>query len=263
METNKSQNGRKALLELAFGFLLHVIILVFVAAILQIPSVKAIVPEYFAGIVSPILSGLCIWLIFCRKEVTIPKPDRTNVYRTILVVLISLGAAIVLNKLMSDEIIPWDSISGEHVKQDESMFDIPLYARILAYCVAAPIGEEMLFRGLIYKKLRVIYSPKLAIFLSAAIFGIYHGNLMQGIYAFVMGALFAWAYEETGTFLAPVLMHAVANTIVNLCVADAGISQFVYSPAGVLGGLVLAALGTLFMTKWPNLLSKKEKQENS
>ena len=48
--------------------------------------------------------------------------------------------------------------------------------------------------------------------ISAAFFGIYHGNVLQAVYAFILGGLFAWFLEMGGNKWTSVLMHIGANT---------------------------------------------------
>ncbi len=95
----------------------------------------------------------------------------------------------------------------------ESMINKPLYVMILLYCIATPVGEELLFRGLIYKLLRKELSIPLAVLISAALFGLYHGNIVQFIYAFTMGIFFALLYEWSGSLIIPVLSHAANNVL--------------------------------------------------
>ncbi len=52
--------------------------------------------------------------------------------------------------------------------------------------VLAPLTEEVLFRGLIRTELRTHMKPRAAALLGALLFGLYHGNISQGIYAFLL-----------------------------------------------------------------------------
>lgn len=67
---------------------------------------------------------------------------------------------------------------------------------IVSAVIAAPLLEELLFRGMIYKRLRDLCSAKTAILVSAAFFGIFHGNLVQFVYAFIIGIMLAFVYEK-------------------------------------------------------------------
>ena len=58
--------------------------------------------------------------------------------------------------------------------------------------IFAPLSEEILFRGLVLDTLRP-YGKRFAIFGSAVLFGLFHGNLLQTPYAFGVGLLLGYA----------------------------------------------------------------------
>jgi len=88
----------------------------------------------------------------------------------------------------------------------------PLWICTLAI-VAAPIFEELLFRGLIFQGLRRTAGPALAILGSAAIFALVHPPLSV-VPVFGLGIAAAISFQRSGFLLAPILTHAVYNTIV-------------------------------------------------
>lgn len=77
--------------------------------------------------------------------------------------------------------------------------------------IVAPICEEIVFRWLIYLRLREYLGVVVSIIISALIFGIYHGNLVQAVYASMLGVVFALFLEMTGDLLACMLLHIGAN----------------------------------------------------
>ena len=77
-------------------------------------------------------------------------------------------------------------------------------------CMAAPIGEEFLFRWLLYKKLAGFGETAYSL-TSGLMFGLFHGNFEQFFYATALGWLLAWAVCRTGGMLWPVLLHALMN----------------------------------------------------
>ncbi|MDO5101178.1 MAG: CPBP family intramembrane metalloprotease [Eubacteriales bacterium] len=89
----------------------------------------------------------------------------------------------------------------------------PIWEQILLVGIAGPILEELLMRGLVYKRLRRLTGPGWAALISSAIFGVIHGNVVQGIFAFSFGLYMAYLYEEQGTLLAPILSHVFNNTL--------------------------------------------------
>lgn len=78
--------------------------------------------------------------------------------------------------------------------------------------IVAPIAEEMIFRWLVYLRLRDHFSVLVSAVISAAFFGIYHGNILQAVYAFILGGIFAWFLEMGGNKWTSVLLHIGANT---------------------------------------------------
>ncbi|MBQ6376407.1 MAG: HAD hydrolase-like protein [Lachnospiraceae bacterium] len=84
---------------------------------------------------------------------------------------------------------------------------------LLAVCVIGPIMEELLFRGVIYRRLRDYMNVPWAAILSAAIFGLIHGNVTQGVVAGIFGIFLALIYEHYGTLTACTIAHIANNTI--------------------------------------------------
>lgn len=83
---------------------------------------------------------------------------------------------------------------------------------VLSIAFAAPLLEELLFRGAIQGMfMRIFNRPWVAIVLSAAIFGIIHFNPIQVFYATCLGVGFGWVYYRTGSLLPAVVGHVMNN----------------------------------------------------
>lgn len=125
--------------------------------------------------------------------------------------LAALGAIIYMRVL---NLFP----QGQIWKQDAelssflSRADRPVWICILVI-VAAPLFEEFLFRGLIFQGLRRTTGPALAILGSAALFALVHPPISV-IPVFGLGIAAALSFEMSGFLLAPILTHAVYNTII-------------------------------------------------
>ena len=96
----------------------------------------------------------------------------------------------------------------------EMQLDTPVWLGIISYGILAPLGEEIVFRGVVYGQLRKVLKVPFAVVLSGLAFGLFHGNLVQAVYATVIGCLLALVYEWYGTIAAPMLFHSVANLFV-------------------------------------------------
>lgn len=72
----------------------------------------------------------------------------------------------------------------------------------------APFGEEILFRGFLLQNFKR-YGVRFAIIFSAILFGIYHGNIVQTPFAFILGLLLGYITVSYG------LKYAIAVHIFN------------------------------------------------
>ena len=94
---------------------------------------------------------------------------------------------------------------------NQTMTDQPLGLMMLTIGVAAPIAEELVFRGMVFGRMKEWMKPWTAIVVSSLVFGIYHGNVVQFIFAFLVGIFLAAAYYYTGTLWISILAHVVVN----------------------------------------------------
>ncbi len=86
----------------------------------------------------------------------------------------------------------------------------PMWVTLIGTCVVAPIGEEFIFRKLFVDRARCA-GDTTAILLSGLLFGLFHQNLFQFFYAFMLGILLAYVYTRTGRLWLCVGMHAAVN----------------------------------------------------
>lgn len=77
--------------------------------------------------------------------------------------------------------------------------------------IMAPFIEEIMFRGIIFDELERKSSLKLTIIIQGLLFGIYHLNIAQGLYASVMGIVLGLILIWTGSIWAPILVHLGNN----------------------------------------------------
>lgn len=85
-----------------------------------------------------------------------------------------------------------------------------LWANILFVVIGAPLIEEYVFRKLLVDR-TVRYGQGVAILLSGLMFGLYHGNLGQIVYAFALGMFWAFIYLKTGKIRYTIILHMFVN----------------------------------------------------
>lgn len=126
------------------------------------------------------------------------------------VIILAIAGSQMLNDLILvfrlNEIFPYYS-----QMTDDTMTGQPVWLLFLTVGLLAPAAEELIFRGLVFRRMKDFMNPWAAIILSALLFGIYHGNMIQFLYASLMGILLAVIYHRTGTLWTSILAHVVAN----------------------------------------------------
>lgn len=125
------------------------------------------------------------------------------------VVLIAVAMCVGLDNLMN--LVNFSSISEGYEETAAAFYSAGIGIQVLCLGILAPAAEELVFRGLMFRRLREGSEFFNAALYSSLVFGLYHGNLVQMIYGFIMGLMLAYVYEKYGSFKAPLLAHIVVN----------------------------------------------------
>ena len=98
---------------------------------------------------------------------------------------------------------------------------------VIGGCLIIPIVEEVLFRGVMYHRLKRKMPYLLAAPMSAFAFGIVYGGLVPGSFGFITGCLAAYIYDKIPTIKAPIIMRIFMNAGA-LLFAKSGITAWIY-----------------------------------
>lgn len=154
----------------------------------------------------------CVWLIFVIQKFS-PMSDgkKCGVFSSVGWIALGMVLSFLLNVLFS--FVTVSEADTAYATASSLLYSVPTGVGVLLYGVVSPIGEELLFRLYLQRGMRPIVSPVTAIVMSALMFGLFHGNLIQGVYGFLMGCFLGYAYEKTGKWYVPVLCHGAANLL--------------------------------------------------
>ena len=138
--------------------------------------------------------------------------EKKRIRPEVILLALAAGAAfgVALNNLIG--LTPLVSWSASYQEISEAFYGSTLILEILATCVITPILEELLYRGVAYQRLRGWLGILPAILCSSLLFGVMHLNLVQFLYAGLIGALLAWLIEYFG-LTAATSAHVGANLI--------------------------------------------------
>lgn len=93
---------------------------------------------------------------------------------------------------------------------------------ILSVVVAAPLLEEVLFRGIVFESCRERFGSAAAVFISAFLFGLIHVVPVQVVNAFVVGLILGYVYLRTRSLLSVIILHAINNALAYITMAFFG-----------------------------------------
>ena len=103
------------------------------------------------------------------------------------------------------------------------MLSSGMFWRVFTVGICAPMMEELIFRKLLIDRV-VKHGEWLAILLSGLMFGLYHGNFRQAVFATLIGMFWAFIYIRTGKVWYTIAMHMIINLTTS--VITVGLCQF-------------------------------------
>lgn len=139
------------------------------------------------------------------KSVAIPK------YLLIIPFAVTFMYSANMIVTMIEKIFP--SISHSFDETAKAIYGANIYIQIATAVILGPIVEELIFRGLMYIRLKRMFGGAVAALVTGLIFGIYHMNISQGIYAFIFSYAAIFVYEKYKNICAPIIFHMAANGV--------------------------------------------------
>ena len=124
---------------------------------------------------------------------------------------IAMGGCILLTFLLSALQSCFPQFFAEYNKTMGQFEQGERMVTLLHVLLIGPVTEELIFRGAMFDRLRLACSFWAANVLQAALFGVFHMNLIQGLYAFAWGILLGIIYQAAGSILVNILAHMVFN----------------------------------------------------
>lgn len=181
--------------------------------------------------IAVLVSHLALFLVFalwyrfgCRKPgwKRMDKKQLLAPKYVLAMVLVGAGMCLFTNFAM---VLVYDSIPQAFKETYETMMETSQFGdNILATIAAvfiAPIGEELIFRGVAFYYARKAVSGMshqtlgfwIANVVQAFLFGLLHMNIIQGTYAFLLGLVLGYMVHRYGTILPGIVGHFLFNAI--------------------------------------------------
>ena len=190
---------------------------------------------------------LIVWLFsVVRKKKFVQECNLVpfDVKNFLPIVLIAIGCTLAISGVLS--FLPENLMNSynNHMGSTMERNNIEgIVLMILSTSIVVPISEELIFRGVIMPRLNIAMNIVPASILTALAFGILHGNVVQIIYAFVLGLVMCFIAVRCNSLWASCLFHIIVNTIGNFHFIEnfIGDSLMTNVIASVIGLLIVIA----------------------
>ena len=141
-----------------------------------------------------------------KKEFLLTKREAGTVF---LLFLAGGCFALAWNNVLSMVHISDYSVSYNRIR--ETFYVGKFFMEFCVVCLLAPMAEELLYRGIVYKRAKDWLGIWPGIIVSAVMFGLVHMNLVQFVYAGVFGIFLGLFVEKTGKLHSAIAAHPAAN----------------------------------------------------
>ena len=116
-------------------------------------------------------------------------------------------------------LIFWKNFLGSSIlKWTSELFyqkGLSIVAFYITSCLLSPAAEEFIFRGILYRKLRVTWNAWICICIISLLFALIHLTFNgQALVPFLGSLIFCLGYEKTKSILTPILLHITGNVII-------------------------------------------------
>ncbi len=202
------------------------------------------------AVIAALIMGFWYWKRFVPKK----RPRRKissiinlSMFFGLLFLMIGLQYLTTYIVMLTTAVNPsWYDIY-EALLKNIGFEDVTLILALYSVLIA-PISEELIFRG-VTLKYAVNSMPLIAAnIFQAALFGIFHGNVIQGVYAFVIGLFCGYVCLKGGSIYLSILFHMMFNlwgTFVPSFLYYTGPSLPIH--LGIFAGAVCAAALGIFL----------------
>ena len=162
-----------------------------------------------------VFAGYCFFTKYDPREIfSVKRVKAGETVRYTLIVLFFQQVSLICTMLIMGGLSFFDLYvpSVDYVLDHDPMVYL---AELLGAVVLAPIGEELIYRGIVLRCSAKI-SQRFAIFFSAFIFGIMHGNPYQFVLGFLLGIPLAMITLKTGSIVPAIICHMTNNLMASI-----------------------------------------------
>lgn len=181
------------------------------------------------------------------------RPTWPDIWPALTIIVGTLGVTNLIFALLTElsKTIPQiETMMSDYLKQSGAFEPSIGYGwLVLGISILAPLGEELLFRGIIQGELRRALPEWLAVIIQAVLFAFFHMQPVQVIYVILPALMLGTLYALTRSIWVPILMHITFNFLGSVLPSLAGsdatlnsiiaLTEIAFIGAGLVAGAAL------------------------
>lgn len=166
------------------------------------------------SIICAVASGIWCGILYYRSDWRVRPFDYRKAFplsRVLLIAVTVSGSCVLISILlgMLQQLMP--NAFSNYYQVMEAISGGGMLLNIIYVVAIGPVSEELIFRGALFDRFYLAFPFWTANVLQALLFGIYHMNVIQGIYAFLLGMLLGMVRQMTGSIFASIFSHMIFN----------------------------------------------------
>lgn len=159
-----------------------------------------------------VMFGLWYWFMFARREKNQSGRQVWKPQRIVGIVGCGIGVQLAISMLLTILLPLFPRIQENYMQIMNTLTGNDTVLMVICVCILAPISEELIFRGLMAGILRKVLPWQAALVIQAVLFGVYHLNLVQGIYATLLGLILGYTAYRYNSVIPGMLLHMAINS---------------------------------------------------
>lgn len=146
-----------------------------------------------------------------EKKAQLPIQKQAPSVQYIWILLFGAAFCLGLNVIIAMSGLAARDVS--YITNSAVLYSEGIIVMLICQGIIVPVSEELMFRGVLFKRCREQMSFWNAAFSVSLLFALIHGTLTQLFYTLALGLFLAYFYEKFGSLKAPVLLHIMANVV--------------------------------------------------
>lgn len=174
-----------------------------------------------------------------EKVCGVEVPERAPLRKYWAVVVFGLAVSIAATCFFA--MVELAFYSGESQSSTLITYTPPFAVQLLVLGIVVPVAEELMFRGVLFRRFLENRSFWYAAVWSSLFFVLMHQDGAQMVYAMLLGLFLCYVYQKFGSLKAPVVLHVTANCSSLIYTEAGGFRWIGAAPVRMAGAVIIGA----------------------